>query len=334
MLITDFNLKCSVILPVYTRKQFVNQALLSLEKQDVDTNMFEVLIISNVEINLEESYDLDIQMVISDQMTLAGKLAEGIMLAKYEVVTFLEDDDLYCNNRISTILKYFRSKSDLTFYHNASIQFRYSEMQKKVFDSCSNSSIQKVFKIKEGMDTDISRSDEMYLYKSQSDYNLSSMALRKNFIVDYVEKIASLGTRYIDTFFFAIALYKGNSLLIDSKVLTYIRINEFNASQSVELSGNSRPGFIYSVDMEDLIAAFNSLQILGKIFVKRFINSRGFDDLMKSDNISRLESIKKITELLKIYGVYFFRSDVAKKGVIYSISPRLMHKMITKFHKA
>lgn len=334
MLAAGIKLKCSVIIPVYTRKEFVNQALLSLENQDIDMTLFEVLIISNVEINLERSYNLDMQIVRSDCVTLAGKLAQGILLAKYEVVTFLEDDDLYCSDRISTILKCFSSESELTYYHNASIQFRHFEMQQKIFNSCSNSSTLKVFRVKEGGDADISRSDEIYLYKSQADYNLSSMALRKNFIVDYVEKIANLGIRYIDTFVFSIALYKGNSLLIDTKVLTSIRINELNASQSVELNRNSILSVRYSEDMEDLIAAFDSLQILGKRFIQRFIISRGFDDLMKNDNISRLESIIKLTELLKIYGVYFFRSDVAKKGIIYSISPRLMHEMITKFHKA
>jgi glycosyltransferase involved in cell wall biosynthesis len=329
-----FKLKCSVILPVYTRKEFVNQALLSLENQDVDKNFFEVLIISNVEINLERSYNLNMQIVKSDRMTLAGKLSQGIILAKYDVVTFLEDDDLYCNDRISTILKCFGSESDLTYYHNASIHFRHTEIQKRIASLCSHSSIQKVFRIQERRNTDISRSDEMFLYKNQADYNLSSMALRKDFIIDHAKEIANLGTRSIDTFVFSIALYKGNSLLIDSKILTSIRINEFNASQSVELNRDSISNSRFSRDMRDLIAVFDSLQILEKRFVQSFIISRGFDDLMKSNNISRLESIVKLIELLKIYRAYFFSSDVAKKGIIYSISPRLMHKMITKFHKA
>lgn len=331
---TDFALKCSVIIPVYTRKEFVNQALLSLENQDVDINLFEVLIISNIEINLERNYNLDMQIVKSDRMTLAGKLFQGIILCKYDVVTFLEDDDLYSKGRISTILKCFSLESDLTYYHNASIQFRHSEMRKKTVNSCSHLSTQKVFRIQECKNADISRSDEIYFYKSQADYNLSSMALRKNFIIDYVTKIESLGTRYIDTFFFSIALYKGSSLMIDSKVLTYIRINELNASQSVELNRHSISNFKFSGDMEALIEVYDSLQILGKRVVQRFVISRGFDDLMKSNNISQLESIVKLIELLKMYGIYFFRSDVAKKGIIYFISPWLMRKMITKFHKA
>ena len=50
---TGFKLKCSVIIPVYKRVEFVEQALLSLESQNIDKDLFEVLIISNAEINLQ-----------------------------------------------------------------------------------------------------------------------------------------------------------------------------------------------------------------------------------------------------------------------------------------
>ena len=81
MLHADFKLKCSVILTVYKRIEFVDQALLSLENQNIDKDLFEVLLISNSKINLSKSYNLNLEIIYSDKITLAGKLAQGILLA-------------------------------------------------------------------------------------------------------------------------------------------------------------------------------------------------------------------------------------------------------------
>ena len=329
----DFKLKCSVVLPVYKRIEFVDQALLSLENQNIDKDLFEVLIISNTEINLSKSYNLNLEIIYSDKITLAGKLAQGILLAKNEVITFLEDDDLYCRDRISDILKCYSDNDSLTYYHNRSIHFRKSGVLDKNIKYCSGRSTKRSFKVENEGKWDISKEDEKHLNKSQADYNLSSMALRKSFISDYVEMLSKLGTRYIDTFMFSISLYRGNSLMIDSKVLTKIRTNALNASQSVEREGESHMKGGYSNDMKDLIAAFKSSKILDKKFSKNFIIARGFDDLMKGNKLSRTKAIFAMFELSKLYGFNLIRSDVAKKGIVYLISPRLMHKILTEFHK-
>lgn len=332
MFAAELKLKCSVILPVYARKEFVNQALSSLENQDIDKNFFEVLIISNIEIKLERSYNLNIQIVKSEQKPLAGKLAQGILMAKNEVITFLEDDDLYCKERISTVLRFFSLNNDLTYFHNGFIQFRHSKILKKEHKSCSQPSKHKIISTKESKISDISRVDEIYLYKRHADYNLSSIALRRSFIVRYVEMLSHLRSRYLDTFMFSIALYKGNLLMVDSKVLSLIRIHPANASQLVEASRKSSSNLGYSEDLGELIRVFNALKITAKSFVRNWITVRGFDDLMKSNNVSRNEATLSIIKLVKIYGVHFLSSDVAKKGIVYLISPRLMHKMLIEFH--
>lgn len=332
MLAAELKLKCSVILPVYTRNEFVNQALSSLENQDIDKNFFEVLIISNIEIKLERSYNLNMQIVKSEQKPLAGKLAQGILMAKNEVITFLEDDDLYCKERISTILRFFSSNNDLTYFHNGFIQFRHSKILINKHKSFSQPSKHKIITTKESKFSDINNADEIYLYKKHADYNLSSIALRRNFIVDYVEILSHLRSRYLDTFVFSIALYKGNLLMIYSKVLSLIRIHAANASQSVEASRKSPSNLGYSEDLERLIRVFNALKITAKSYVRNWITIRGFDDLMKSHNVSRHEALLSIIKLVKIYGVHFLSSDVAKKGVVYLISPKLMHKILTEFH--
>lgn len=330
MLITDLKLKCSVILLVYTRTDFVNQALLSLENQNIDKNFFEVLIISNVEINLDRSYNINLHIIISDQMTLAGKLVQGILLAKNDVITFLEDDDLYCKERILNAIEAFSKNKDLSYYHNASSHFRIKDEQEK---RCThNNDLRKGYRALKFKDQDTIVVYEKYLDERRADFNLSSMAFRKNFLIGYADLISTLGTRYVDSFIFFIAIYRGDLVIIDDKNLTMTRVHSKNASQSVEINGKSSSHFKYSDDMEKVIALLDHLGLSNKRFIQKWLKIRRFDDNMKSDSISRRYAFITMANLFKQYKLNFIKSDVAIKGIAYMVSPKLMKKMLIMFH--
>jgi glycosyltransferase involved in cell wall biosynthesis len=324
--------KCSVILTVYKRREFVEQALDSLESQSVDKNLFEVLIISNVELKFEKNYNINLRLVLSNRMSLAGKLAEGILIARNEIITFLEDDDLYCKDRIKDILTVFSGNKDLDYYHNRSVHFRTFTSPHKILETCSQKKSYFSLSIKNIENEDMTEVVEYKLNRYQADYNLSSMAIRKALIADYIELFLEVGTRYIDSFIFSIALYKGNSIIIDTKINTLIRTHSMNTSQGVEPTKETGSNGKYSIDMEKIVTAFIKMGIIEKRFVQHFITTRGLDDLMKADNISRVEVFYKMKKLLKLSGRNILRNDVTIKAFIYCISPTLMHKLLVRFH--
>jgi hypothetical protein len=330
LLVKDSRVKCSVILLVYTRTEFVNQALLSLENQDIDKNLFEVLIISNVEIKLERNYNLNMQIVKSDRTTLAEKLAEGILLARNPVVTFLEDDDLYCRERIFNVKEAFEKYEGLTYYHNASSHFHISPRPGRL---CRHAT--KLNDINLAMragDINIIRDYEKLLDKRRADFNLSSMAFRKDFLLGYADLLSSLGTRYVDSFLFFIAIFTGNLILVDDRVLTETRVHLKNASQTVKVDEISAPENTCSEDMVKVVSALGHLKILDEKLVKKWLEIRSFDDIMKGNGTSRRNALITIINLLKRYRLSFARSDVAKKGVLYVVSPKFMRKMLDIFH--
>jgi glycosyltransferase involved in cell wall biosynthesis len=323
-------IKCSIIITVFDRIKYLEEALRSVENQKVSKDLFDVLVISNIEINLSSHFNLDLKVVISDRMSLAGKVAEGILLAKNDVLTFLEDDDLYCKERILTVIEAFKKYKGLTYYHNASSHFRTAYEHEKL---CSlNNNLKRKNKVLKIGDKETIRIYEKYLNKKRADFNLSSMAFRKDFLTSYVGLISNLGTRYIDSFLFFVALFKGNLIMIDDSILAGTRVHPNNASQSVKINKESSSDIKFSEDMEKVTDALSQTNIVDEMLIQKWFKIRSFDDIMKSNSISRRYALITMINLFKFYKLDFMKSDVAKKGIAYIVSPKMMRKMLVLFH--
>ena len=158
------------------------------------------------------------------------------------------------------------------------------------------------------------------------------MAFRKDFLLSYADLLSSLGTRYVDSFLFFIAIFTGNLILVDDRVLTETRVHLKNASQTVKVDEISAPEITWSEDMGKVVSALGHLKILDEKLVKKWLEIRSFDDIMKGNGTSRRNALITIINLLKRYRLSFARSDVAKKGVLYVVSPKFMRKMLDIFH--
>lgn len=325
-------IKCSIILTVFNRTQYVEDALESIIDQDFDHNLIEVLIISNIELTLKKRFNLDLRIIESKNMTLGGKLAEGISMAKNDVITFLEDDDLFCKERISNVMSNFNTHTDLSYYHNASHHFHNTYELKRILNRQIKNNSRKQAKLIKLSDEEQLMTYEKYLEEKRSDFNLSSMAFRKNFIENYVDIISNAGTRYLDSLLFFIAIFRGDSIMIDDKNLTFTRVHSQNASQFVEKNNKTISRLKYSDDMEKVVKMLSSINIINKALIQRWLNIRSLDDLIKSKSISRKLVLIELINFFKLYKFDFIRSDVCKKGITYVISPTLMYKMLIIYH--
>ena len=110
----------SVVLMVYNRKEFYKEALDSLKEQtDKD---FDVVIVSNIEIEYDLSVFQDVNIIASPESILGGYLA-GMQVAKNDIVAFLDDDDKFVPSKISSI----RIANIEGYYHNDYFDFRRCE---------------------------------------------------------------------------------------------------------------------------------------------------------------------------------------------------------------
>ncbi|MFP3321016.1 MAG: glycosyltransferase family A protein, partial [Acidilobus sp.] len=111
----------SVIVTAYNRRRYLPFALKSLEAQTLPKDKFEVIVVKNFDD--KESDDIISRNgwkdVYEDGTYHGRKILVGLEESRGEVITFLEDDDLYVNNRLEDIYKAFTSYDRLVYFHNS-----------------------------------------------------------------------------------------------------------------------------------------------------------------------------------------------------------------------
>jgi len=111
----------SVIVTAYNRRRYLPFALRSLEAQTLPRDRFEVIVVKNFE---DKESDNIISRngwkdVYEDGTYHGRKILVGLEESRGEVITFLEDDDMYTNNRLEEVYKAFKSYDRLVYFHNS-----------------------------------------------------------------------------------------------------------------------------------------------------------------------------------------------------------------------
>jgi len=111
----------SVIVTAYSRRKYLPFALRSLEAQTLPRDRFEVIVVKNFED--KESDDIISRNgwkdLYEDSTYHGKKILVGLEESKGDVITFLEDDDMYVNNRLEEVYKAFTSYDRLVYFHNS-----------------------------------------------------------------------------------------------------------------------------------------------------------------------------------------------------------------------
>ncbi|MFP3320660.1 MAG: glycosyltransferase family 2 protein [Acidilobus sp.] len=111
----------SVIVTAYNRRRYLPFALRSLEAQTLPRDKFEVIVVKNFED--KESDDIISRNgwkdVYEDTTYHGRKIFVGLEESRGEVITFLEDDDLYVPERLEAIYRAFKSYDRLVYFHNS-----------------------------------------------------------------------------------------------------------------------------------------------------------------------------------------------------------------------
>ena len=251
----------SVVIPVYNRSEFVNDAIKSVIDLSKETSI-EILVVSNINLSLEIESKA-IRLIRTDIKSLSKKLEIGIRESSASIVAFLEDDDLWCNNKINELLSVFRKNKQVDFYHNGSKHFR-----GEVCDAMNNSNSGCVIIKRAELDDRNSVKPIKLAIKNNIGYNLSSIAVRKSAILDHLDILTSLSVYGIDSLVAIISLIYCNNIFIDRNIRTCVRVHKSNSYRTL-FTDNEK--FISELDQSRKLISSNDEGIT--LYIELFFTS-------------------------------------------------------------
>jgi len=227
-----YQMLISVIVPCYNRKKFLLYALESLYNQTLSKDRFEVIVEKNFEDEKIDKLinDYGFKNIYSKDTTLAGKVIEGVKLANGDIITFLEDDDLYRNNRLERVYEEFKKDNDLIYLHNSQA---FIDSNGNLIPE-NNSLVQRIIKTQPYTDVEINPLDckllEYLLLKTKNiGFNISSTAVKKEILINNIKHFYRLNL-ILDFSIFLFSLLSSKKLKHIAEKLTLYRIHEQNVS--------------------------------------------------------------------------------------------------------
>jgi len=224
----------SVIVTAYNRKKFLPYALKSLESQTLPKDKFEVIVVKNFEDQISD----DIirkngwKDMVTNVIPLGGKIAIGLEESKGDIITFLEDDDMYREDRLEKIYKIFKSVPELIYFHNK--QMHIDESGRPLTSEYGN---EKSFIIR--LPPRIVEC-KLAFVEPGIFHNSSSIAVMRK-LLDENKHLLELIRNSIDFFIAAIALNQKAGLLFESSErLTLYRVNTMSFTPYSYTSRSSR----------------------------------------------------------------------------------------------
>jgi glycosyltransferase involved in cell wall biosynthesis len=216
----------SIIVTAYNRRKYIRQAIQSVINSTLSRDSYELIVVKNFR---DEFVDNTVEKlggksILVDIASIGAKISIGIRMARGDVVTFLEDDDMYHSVRLEIIADVFRRDPSLIYYHNDVLVI--DELNKPVYDNIverTNVPREVVARNSE------EKLNAFELYKWYLGLRLSAMAVRRSFIARWVSVIR-LFPDLVDVLIYLLAMVSEGAVFHDPRRLTYYRVSEASAS--------------------------------------------------------------------------------------------------------
>jgi glycosyltransferase involved in cell wall biosynthesis len=232
----------SIIVTAYNRRKYIRQAIQSVINSTLPRDSYELIVVKNFRDEFVDSTveKLSGKSILADVASIGAKISIGIRMARGDVVTFLEDDDMYSPVRLEILTDVFRRDPSLIYYHNNVLVI--DESNRFVYDSI----VERTNILREVIARDNEEKINAFeLHKWYLGLRLSSMAVRRGFICRWAGVI-KLFPDLVDVLIYLLALVSEGTALHDPRRLTYYRVSEASAS-SVRFVEDSLNRFIKAV---------------------------------------------------------------------------------------
>jgi len=225
------NPKISIVITAYNRKQFLSQAIESIAKQGIDRSEFEVIIVSNFK--LDDSLfnkGIAISSIVMDG-TIGEFLYAGVKAAKFDIIAFLDDDDIFLPGKLKAVRDIFSENQNLCYYHNAP-EYLDINLNHKDFVRLSERKSSLYSDIDINFDITTSLKSIKSAIDMNGDFNTSCISIKKEAYSIYLPLLEQIKS-CPDGFFFWTGVLSGCKIIIDHRKFTGYRFHNLNLSGSL-----------------------------------------------------------------------------------------------------
>lgn len=322
----------SVIISAFNRRNYLRDAVASVKRQTLGVDHFEVIFLTNFEVEPELLVDLNSRQLHSSERE-GPAIAYAIEEAVGEIVCFLDDDDIWESTKLESVYSQFRTDLTIGYYHNniSVINEQGGVSKSPIY----RSGINKMSKLQR-IEVDATKAtfrDIRRLVNLAIDFNNSSISILRSVLLKRLEE---LRTSYssMDTFFFYSALASNYKIVGDGTILTKYRLHSKNTSGASSFSEVTLPReSMYMKGKSEFNKKVTSqhrhlLQTLGPCSqaIKRSIECVIADDVLESywlgNIVHRRVMLIDILHYLKYLSRYEFGYNL--KLIIFSLTYLLM----------
>ncbi len=208
----------SVIIVAHDRREYLKNSIKSVYENTLSKNFFECIVVKNFrdeEIdNMLENYGFI--NIVETETSLSKKIKRGIEKSRKGILCFLEDDDLFENNKLEHVMNIFKDE-DVLMYKNSIIFIdKYGKEVRKGNDAKL---------ILHNMN--LSSNNVRKWSEVGGIFNISSMSIRKSTIMEFFDVMCNIDMN-LDNFFFycSASSFKQGKILKDNFYGSRFRIHD------------------------------------------------------------------------------------------------------------
>ncbi|AWR96241.2 glycosyltransferase [Acidianus sulfidivorans JP7] len=338
----------SVIILAHDRRAYLFDAVNSVLSQQIPRDIYEVLVVK-YELDNDKEVDkklesLGIRVINTKEVSLGAKIAIGAMEAKGDVLAFLEDDDLFTDQKLSRIYSVFSTNNKIGYYHN----------EMKFFDIDKNQPIEKEEKFRKRMLARFRKNFKNGIMIKGIEFwkkipilgcaffgfNNSSIAVRRDVILNFTEvyKFSQLN-HAIDFLHFLLSLELNYLTAIDEQELTIYRVHSHSTMMrkfssyekfienniiisKTQLHNLSLISKFYNIyNISSLLATFYSFIEFSEI---------SYEEMLDSKTNKYINKLAIVLKLLKNDKSYFISPGLLLSYVYY-LTPTLVRMKIGEY---
>jgi glycosyltransferase involved in cell wall biosynthesis len=212
----------SVIITAHNRREFLLEAVNSALNQTLPKDEYEIIVVKNFEDERIDRFleEHNVKNIVMKEEPLGAKIARGVEESKGEVISLLDDDDLWLPQKLEKVKQVFKDEN-VMYYHNNRYNFYGSLSIDSLIDNIkSNKDSGKLLKL---------TIRDMNKSLSPPGNNSSITVRKKIFSKNALDKIKNVYLA-VDALLFYLAYCNNGYFVFDDQILTLRRVHTTNYS--------------------------------------------------------------------------------------------------------